>query len=68
MGKLAGIVQLEANVLAYIDAFWLTFGFAVAALLVTALITRAPPDPSPTVQNRDKVSLCAGSAQFPIKD
>lgn len=45
MGKLAGIVQLEANVLAYIDAFWLTFGFAVAALLVTALITRAPPGP-----------------------
>lgn len=45
VGKLAGIVQREANVLAYIDAFWLTFGFAVAALLVTALITKAPPGP-----------------------
>jgi DHA2 family multidrug resistance protein len=45
VGKLAGIVQREANVLAYIDAFWLTFGFAIAALIVTALITRAPPGP-----------------------
>lgn len=45
IGTLAGLVQREANVLAYIDAFWLTFGFAIAALLVTALITKAPPGP-----------------------
>lgn len=45
VGTLAGIVQREANVLAYIDGFWLTFGFAIAGLLFTALITRAPPGP-----------------------
>lgn len=45
LGTLARIVQRESNVLAYIDAFWLTFGFAVAGLLVTALISRAPPGP-----------------------
>jgi DHA2 family multidrug resistance protein len=45
VGKLAGIVQREANVLAYIDGFWLTFIFAIAALLVVALITKAPPGP-----------------------
>ncbi len=45
VGTLAGIVRREANVLAYIDGFWLTFGFAIAALLVTALITRSPPGP-----------------------
>ncbi|MBN9585635.1 MAG: MFS transporter [Afipia sp.] len=45
IGTLAGIVQRESNVLAYIDAFWLTFGFAIAGLLLTALITRAPPGP-----------------------
>ncbi len=42
---LASLVQREANVLAYIDAFWLCFWFAVAGLVVTALITRAPPGP-----------------------
>lgn len=45
VGTLAGVVQREANVLAYIDAFWLTFGFAIAGLLVTALITKSPPGP-----------------------
>lgn len=45
VGKLAAIVQREANVLAYIDGFWLTFVFAIVALLVTALITKAPPGP-----------------------
>lgn len=45
IGKLAGIVQREANVLAYIDGSWLTFGFAIAGLLFTALITKAPPGP-----------------------
>ena len=42
---------LEANVLAYIDGFEFCFGFAVAALLLISLITRAPqgtftPDPT----------------------
>ena len=39
------MVQREANVLAYIDGFWLTFGFAIIGLLVTALITKSPPGP-----------------------
>ena len=42
---LASLVQREANVLAYIDGFWLCFGFAIAALLVISLMTRAPPGP-----------------------
>ena len=45
VGLLASLLQREANVLAYIDAFWLCFWFAVAGLVVTALITRAPPGP-----------------------
>jgi DHA2 family multidrug resistance protein len=45
LGTLSGIVQRESNVLAYIDAFWLTFIFAVAGLLFTALITRPPSGP-----------------------
>ncbi|NPV21756.1 MFS transporter [Bradyrhizobium aeschynomenes] len=49
VGTLAGQVQREANVLAYLDAFWLCFWLAIAALLLVALITRAPPGPfSPT--------------------
>ncbi|WP_024514931.1 MFS transporter [Bradyrhizobium sp. Tv2a-2] len=42
---LASLVQREANVLAYIDGFWLCFWFAIAGLVVTACITRAPPGP-----------------------
>ena len=42
---LAGLVQREANVLAYIDGFWLCFWLAMLALVLTALITRAPPGP-----------------------
>ncbi len=45
VGTLAGIVQREANVLAYIDGFWLCFWLAMAALGFIALITRAPPGP-----------------------
>jgi DHA2 family multidrug resistance protein len=45
MGSLSAIVQREANVLAYIDGFWLTFWLAIAALGFVALITRAPPGP-----------------------
>ncbi|MBR0844483.1 MFS transporter [Bradyrhizobium liaoningense] len=45
VGTLASIVQREANVLAYIDGFWLCFWLAIAALGFVALITRAPPGP-----------------------
>jgi DHA2 family multidrug resistance protein len=44
-GSLAALVQREANVLAYIDGFWLTFWLAIAALGFVALMTRAPPGP-----------------------
>ena len=45
VGTLAGEVAREANVLAYIDGFWLCFWLAITALVVVALITRAPPGP-----------------------
>jgi MFS transporter, DHA2 family, multidrug resistance protein len=45
LGTLAALVQREANVLAYIDGFWLCFWLAMAALFCVALITRAPPGP-----------------------
>jgi DHA2 family multidrug resistance protein len=45
VGELAALVQREANVLAYIDAFWLTFWIAIVALGVAAMMTRAPPGP-----------------------
>ena len=45
LGTLAAQVQREANVLAYIDGFWLCFWLAMAALFCVALITRAPPGP-----------------------
>ncbi|GLH82276.1 MFS transporter [Bradyrhizobium sp. SSBR45G] len=45
IGTLAARVQREANVLAYGDAFWLCFWIAIIALMLVALITRAPPGP-----------------------
>jgi DHA2 family multidrug resistance protein len=45
LGTLSALVAREANVLAYIDGFWLTFWIAMAALGFTALMTRAPPGP-----------------------
>ena len=45
LGTLSAEVAREANVLAYIDGFWLCFWFAMAALVVVSLITRAPPGP-----------------------
>jgi MFS transporter, DHA2 family, multidrug resistance protein len=45
LGSLAALVQREANVLAYIDGFWLTFWLAVAGLGFVMLMTRAPPGP-----------------------
>ena len=44
-GSLSALVARESNVLAYIDAFWLTFWIAIVALGVVAFITRAPPGP-----------------------
>jgi DHA2 family multidrug resistance protein len=45
LGMLASLVQREANVLAYIDAFWLCFWLAMLALVLVSLMTRAPPGP-----------------------
>jgi DHA2 family multidrug resistance protein len=45
VGTLTAQVQREANVLAYLDGFWLCFWLAMAALFCVALITRAPPGP-----------------------
>ena len=45
VATLASLVQREANVLAYIDAFWLTFGLAIAALICAACIGPSPPGP-----------------------
>jgi hypothetical protein len=45
LGTLAALVQRESNVLAYIDGFWICFSFAILALLVVSLMTRAPPGP-----------------------
>jgi MFS transporter, DHA2 family, multidrug resistance protein len=45
LGTLSAEVQREANVLAYIDGFWLCFWLAIAALMFVSLITRAPPGP-----------------------
>jgi DHA2 family multidrug resistance protein len=45
LGTLAALVQREANVLAYIDGFWLCFWLAMAALFLVSLMTRAPPGP-----------------------
>jgi len=45
VGTLASFVAREANVLAYIDGFWLCFWLAIAGLGVIALVTRAKPNP-----------------------
>lgn len=45
IATLASLVQREANVLAYIDGFWLTVWFAITGLAFTACIGRSPPGP-----------------------
>jgi DHA2 family multidrug resistance protein len=45
LATLSAEVAREANVLAYIDGFWLCFWLAIAALIIVSLITRAPPGP-----------------------
>lgn len=42
---LSDLVQQQANVLAYIDGFWMTFWVAVAALVLLALVRPAPLGP-----------------------
>jgi DHA2 family multidrug resistance protein len=45
LGTLSARVAREANVLAYIDGFWLCFWLAIVALALVVPITRAPPGP-----------------------
>ncbi len=45
VSTLAALVQREANTLSYIDGFWLTVWFAIAAFALTACISAAPPGP-----------------------
>ncbi len=45
ISSLAAAVQREANVLAYIDGFWLTFWAAIAGLVVVSLLKAPPPGP-----------------------
>jgi DHA2 family multidrug resistance protein len=42
---LSALVQREANVLAYIDGFWLCFFAAIAGLICVIPMTAAPPGP-----------------------
>lgn len=44
-GSMSSLVQREANTLAYIDGFWLTVWFAIAALICVSLMSAAPPGP-----------------------
>jgi MFS transporter, DHA2 family, multidrug resistance protein len=45
IGVLAALVQREAYVLAYIDAFWLITGVTLAGILLVLLLRRPPPNP-----------------------
>ena len=45
LATLSSAVAREANVLAYIDGFWLCFWLAIVALILVSLVTRAPPGP-----------------------
>ncbi|WP_295849236.1 arabinose ABC transporter permease, partial [Tardiphaga sp.] len=45
VATLSGLVAREANTLAYIDGFWLTLWFAIAALACVSLIGNAPRGP-----------------------
>lgn len=57
VASLAARIQRESNVLAYIDAFWLCFWAAIAALLVLALVGVAPKGPFSPVPFRSAESL-----------
>jgi DHA2 family multidrug resistance protein len=43
LASLAALVQRKANVLAYIDGFWLTFRIAILGIIFVIPITKAPP-------------------------
>jgi DHA2 family multidrug resistance protein len=45
LGLLASLVQREAYVLAYIDAFWLIAWVSLSGLLLILLLRRPPPNP-----------------------
>jgi DHA2 family multidrug resistance protein len=45
IATLSQMVQREANTLAYIDGFWLTVWFAIAALVCVACLKAAPAGP-----------------------
>jgi DHA2 family multidrug resistance protein len=45
LGLLVALVRREANVLSYIDGFWLCFWLAILGLVIVSLMTRAPPGP-----------------------
>jgi MFS transporter, DHA2 family, multidrug resistance protein len=47
---LAALLQREANTLAYIDGFWLTFWLAIAAIFCSAFISESPAGPFMPVQ------------------
>ncbi|MBB6305481.1 MFS transporter [Rhizobium leucaenae] len=48
IGVLAGIIQREANVQAYIDGFWITFAAAIIGLFVVSLMAPSPSHPLTT--------------------
>jgi MFS transporter, DHA2 family, multidrug resistance protein len=45
LASLAALVQREANVLSYIDGFWLTFWVAILGIIFVIPMTRAPQGP-----------------------
>ncbi|WP_456776038.1 MFS transporter [Bradyrhizobium sp. USDA 4369] len=45
LSSLSSMVSRQANVLAYIDGFWLTFAAAVIGLCAVIFMTAAPPGP-----------------------
>jgi DHA2 family multidrug resistance protein len=56
IGLIAGIVQREANVQAYIDGFWVTFIAAIAGLLVVAMMAPSPAHPLTTPSPRKQLA------------
>jgi DHA2 family multidrug resistance protein len=45
LGLLSGLVQREAYVLSYIDAFWLVAWASLSGLLLILVLRRPPPNP-----------------------
>lgn len=53
LASLAALVQREANVLSYIDGFWLTFWVAILGIIFVIPMTRAPQGPFTPVPFKD---------------